>query len=71
MPAQERAGHTPDTSDPEQMAQLSPYHADDASPPPEKPTILRQTAHYAGLVFAAMIGTLIRLGLEALTDCEL
>jgi CrcB protein len=31
----------------------------------------RSAAHYAVLVLASMIGTLIRLGLEALADCEL
>lgn len=30
----------------------------------------RRIAHYAGLVLASMIGCIIRLGLEAMGDCE-
>ena len=41
-----------------------------APPPSEEVTPLRFAAHYGGLVLASMIGTLIRLGLEALATCE-
>lgn len=72
MPIDDRAGRSSESSDPERLNdhEYAAYLAPDASPPPEKPTFLRQTAHYAGLVLAAMIGTLIRLGLDALMDCE-
>lgn len=73
MPIDDRAGRSSESSDPERLNSHdeAPYLAPDAPPPAEKPTFLRQTAHYAGLVLAAMIGTLIRLGLDALMDCEL
>lgn len=73
MPIDDRAGRSSESSDPERLNSHdgSPYLAPDASPPAEQPTFLRQTAHYAGLVLAAMIGTLIRLGLDALMECEL
>lgn len=73
MPIDDRAGRSSESSDPERLAsqEASPYVAPDAPPPPERSTYLRLTAHYAGLVLAAMLGTLIRLGLDALMDCEL
>lgn len=40
-----------------------------STPPAEDATLLRQAAHYSGLVLAAMLGTLIRLGLEAMARC--
>ena len=43
---------------------------ENAPPPAEKVTRLRLGAHYAGLVLASMLGSLIRLGLEGLTTCE-
>ncbi len=43
---------------------------DNAPPPFEEVTRLRFVAHYAGLVLASMLGSLIRLGLEGLTSCE-
>lgn len=44
---------------------------DNAPPPAEEVTPLRLGAHYAVLILAAMLGTLIRLGLDALGACEL
>jgi hypothetical protein len=43
----------------------------DSAPPAEDATLLRQAAHYACLVLAAMLGTLARLGLDAIGTCEL
>ncbi|EKD02107.1 hypothetical protein A1Q2_03609 [Trichosporon asahii var. asahii CBS 8904] len=70
MPIDDRAGRSSESSDPERLNthDEAPYLAPDAPPPAEKPTFLRQTAHYAGLVLAAMIGTLIRLGVDALME---
>ncbi|KAL1408793.1 hypothetical protein Q8F55_005606 [Vanrija albida] len=39
---------------------------DSDAPPPEEATALRALAHYAVLVFSSMVGTLFRLGLDAL-----
>lgn len=65
---------TPDSEDPERpdaaRAPSPPGHEANAPPPDEEVTKLRLTAHYAGLVLASMIGCLIRLGLDALGDCE-
>lgn len=60
--------------DPEQSVPTppprSPAPEDNAPPPPEEVTPLRMGAHYAVLVLAAMMGTLIRLGLDAMGTCE-
>lgn len=49
----------------------SPEPPEANAPPPEgEVTRLRLSAHYAILVLASMVGTLIRLGLEALATCE-
>lgn len=37
---------------------------------PGEKSLHREVAHYAGLVLASMLGTLIRLGLIALATCE-
>lgn len=41
-----------------------------APPPEEEVTHVRLLAHYSSLVWASMLGCLIRLGLNALGDCE-
>lgn len=56
--------------DPLPTPAMSPI-APDAAPPAEQATPLRTIAHYAGLVLASMVGTLFRLGLEALGTCAL
>lgn len=48
----------------------SPRGPEGPAPTSENVTLSRRAAHYSVLVLASMIGTLIRLGLEALADCE-
>ncbi|KAK8847546.1 hypothetical protein IAR55_005404 [Kwoniella newhampshirensis] len=62
------------SEDPEQVRPPrapSPTPPEDNAPPPEQEvTKLRLGAHYAGLVWASMIGCLIRLGLEGLGEYD-
>jgi hypothetical protein len=72
-----RSSHIGDRSPSEDEAEL--VHATHQAPPikdgamtslPGEDTLLREVAHYAGLVLASMLGTLIRLGLIALATCR-
>jgi hypothetical protein len=70
--------HTRDTRASEDPERPDALHAPsppgpeaNAPPPAEEVTRLRLGAHYAGLVLASMVGCLIRLGLDALGECEL
>lgn len=42
-----------------------------SSPASKREAVRRRSAHFAGLVLAAMVGCLIRLGLDAMAACEL
>lgn len=75
-----RAAHTRDSNrthdseDPErydaQRTPSPPGPEANAPPPEEEVTKLRLSAHWAGLVLASMVGCLVRLGLDALGECE-
>lgn len=62
------------SADPEQLRPprppSPPRPQENIPPPAEEVTVLRLTAHYAGLVLASMVGCLIRLGLTALGTYE-
>jgi hypothetical protein len=57
--------------DPEQTRVPSLPEEPNTPPPTEDVTYLRVAAHHSGLVLAAMLGTLIRLGMDALALCKL
>lgn len=59
----------PEIQRPAQPPSPAPPEAN-APPPAEEVTVLRLAAHYSTLVLASMLGTLTRLGLEALTTCK-
>jgi len=59
----------PEIPNPPQPPDPAPSEAN-APPPVEEVTKLRLAAHYSGLVLASMVGTLIRLGLQALSECR-
>jgi hypothetical protein len=60
------------TGDREQEEDDLDAEEEEANAPPvdNEVTTSRMVAHYSGLVLASMIGCLIRLGLEALGQCE-